>query len=99
MRLLLIVAVTAAVGGATVASAQTGGSIDSAPSNGTTGPTFPSTRSIDQSIATTPSGNAAAPSNTASTIPGNGRRSGLNAEPDQNNNGVPSPASGSGTTR
>ena len=96
MKPLLILAVIAAsaVGGVTVAGAQTSASIASVPANGSTGPTFPGVRSIDQNATTTPSGKAAAPSNIASTSLDNERSSGgLNAEPD-NHGGAPGPGSG-----
>lgn len=67
MRPILVVAVglAAAFGNGGVASAQVGGSIASAPANGSTGPTFPDTRSVDPRTAVTQSGNPAAPSSSA----------------------------------
>lgn len=96
MKPILFLAAAAALCGATVASAQTGGSIASAPANNSTGPTISDTRAVDQNTVNTPAGSGASSTSNTPNSYGNWRTSsGLNADPD-NPNGAPGPSSGLG---
>jgi len=88
---IIPLAAAAALCAAGIASAQSSGSIGSAPANRSTGPAIPDTRSIDQSAANAASGNAGGSLGDPTNSYGDGRTStGLNADPDIPN-GAPGP--------
>ena len=88
MKPALIIVVAAALCGGLPAWAQTSGNIAVAPPTGSTGPTVPDTRQIDQSAIQPPS-SSAAPTNANTNTYGNWRTSdGFNADPN-NPNGAP----------
>jgi hypothetical protein len=86
---LAVIVAAAALCGGLPAWAQTPGNIAVAPSTGSTGPTVPDTRQVDQTAIQPPSSSAAPTSANPTNRSGNWRTSdGLNADPN-NPSGAP----------
>jgi hypothetical protein len=89
MKPALIIVAAAGLCGGLPASAHTSGGVAVAPSVGSTGPTVPDTRQVDQSTIQPPSSSAAPINANPTNTYGNWRTSdGLNADPN-NPSGAP----------